>query len=100
MRAGIVTASVALLRLAFFNARRKRRKLLIELAAAAMLARTFGRTRRTFQKLTYLAAITALILKNRHRKTPVIDKQDMIQTKPQNVKSKANVLSQHLHKPL
>jgi hypothetical protein len=68
MWTAMVAASVTLLRLAFLNLRRKSRKLLIELSAAAMLARPLGRTRRTFQKLTYLTAITALILKNRHQK--------------------------------
>jgi len=68
MWAGIVAAPMAFLRLAFLYLRRKRRKLLIQLSAAAMFARPFGRTRRTFQKLTYLAAVTALILKNRHQK--------------------------------
>jgi hypothetical protein len=68
VRARMITAPVALLRLAFLNARGKRRKLLIELAAAAMLARPFGGTGRAFQKLTYLAAVTALIFKNRHQK--------------------------------
>ena len=68
MRARMIAAPVALLRLAFRYARGKRRKLLIKLTAAAILARTLGGTGRAFQKLTYLAAITALILKNRHRK--------------------------------
>ena len=68
MRARMIAAPMALLRLAFLNARRKRRKLLIELTAAAMFARPFGFALRIFQKLTYLAAITALILKNRHQK--------------------------------
>lgn len=68
MRAGMIAAPVALLRLAFRYAGCKCRKLLIQLAAAAMLARPLGRTCRTFQKLTYLAAITAFILENRHLK--------------------------------
>ena len=64
----MIAAPVALLRLAFRYARGKHRKLLIKLTAAAMLARPLGLAVRTFQKLTYLAAITALILKNRHQK--------------------------------
>jgi hypothetical protein len=68
VRAGIVAASMTLLRLAFRYAGRKRRKLLIELAAAAMFTNFFYRTGRTFQKLAYLTALMAFILKNRHQK--------------------------------
>jgi hypothetical protein len=47
----------------------------------------FGFAAGIFQKLTYPAAITTLIFKNRHTETPVIDKQSMIQLKDQKVKA-------------
>jgi hypothetical protein len=66
MRTHIVAASVAFFGLTFFYSRRKSRKLFIELFAAAMLAGLFGLVCHAFQKFAYLAAITALIFKNRH----------------------------------
>ncbi len=70
MRARMVAAPVALLRLAFLNPRRKSRKLLVELGTSAVRTGPLGLAGAAFQKLTYPAAVTALILKNRHSKTP------------------------------
>ncbi len=67
----MVAAPVALLRLAFGDARSKGRKLLIKFATAAVRTGTLSLAVGRFQEFTYLAAITALIFKNRHTETPV-----------------------------
>jgi hypothetical protein len=87
VRASLVAAAEAPLRCTFPDLRRKYRHLLIQLFAAAVFAASaFARfAGEVFQKLIYLAALTAFILINRHKKLPVIKKsrrQDSILPSP------------------
>ena len=75
MRASMVAAAIAALRCTFLNLRSKYRQLFLQFFAAAVpaasaLTRSAGEV---FQKLIYLAALTAFILINRHKKFPILD---------------------------
>ena len=66
MWAGIVAAAVAFFRGPFLDSRRKRAELFFHLFAAAVGTNVGIFAAMAFEKLTYPAALTALIFKNRH----------------------------------
>lgn len=87
VRASLVAAAEAALRCTFLDLWRKYRQLLLKFFTAAVFAASaFARfAGEVFQKLIYLAALTAFILINRHKHFPVIKKsrrQDSILPSP------------------